>query len=138
MGTALDESCGPRAPSAEALINEVQHFEWRHSTPAIVFLTCPSSLIAFSSQYCRKTHSMTGDLAENSEQNGIAPNAVDHIFASIYAQQQEAAESIDDGDDAAAASDDPVAALGLHFLVSLSFLEVYNEHVHGERQMERQ
>lgn len=70
---------------------------------------------------------MLGSTVEGSEENGIIVRAVDHIFSFINSQH--ANTPLDNDFDAPAPLD--TSPLGqVHYLVSLSFLEIYNEHVH--------
>ena len=70
---------------------------------------------------------MLGSTVEGSEDNGIIPRAVDHIFSFINSQH--ANTPVDNDFDAPPPVD--TSPLGqVHYLVSLSFLEIYNEHVH--------
>lgn len=83
---------------------------WLHAVPSM----CPGS---------GKTHSMLGEVEENSEKNGIIPRAVDHIFSFIRSQHADA--PIDD-EEAALNAKIVSNTLGeVQFLISLSFLEIY-------------
>jgi hypothetical protein len=65
---------------------------------------------------------MLGDLTEGSDQAGIVPTAVDHIFTFINSQH---ANVPIDEPNAPPVVDAPSALGQLTYLVSLSFLEIY-------------
>lgn len=78
-----------------------------------------------------KTHSMLGEVEENSEKNGIIPRAVDHIFSFIRSQHADA--PIDD-EEAALNAKIVSNTLGeVQFLISLSFLEIYKSDMQTHR-----
>ena len=78
-----------------------------------------------------KTHSMLGEVEENSEKNGIIPRAVDHIFSFIRSQHADA--PIDD-EEAALNAKIVSNTLGeVQFLISLSFLEIYKSDTQTHR-----
>jgi hypothetical protein len=82
---------------------------------------------------------VSGVLDEGHEQNGIIPRAVDHIFkaaassaaAGTAASSPPPSVSEEEADDAAMAEAAVSSMLGQpQYLLSLSFLEIYNERVH--------
>lgn len=84
-----------------------------------------ATVFAYGQTGSGKTHSIFGDFEAGSPNNGIVPNAIDHIFHYIHDQHSQPEVKIGDGS--------ALALVGLsrpRYLVAVSFLEIYNEHVY--------